>query len=272
MLTPPLSVLDLAPVVEGGIGRRFVPQHPRPGPARRSVGLHAVLACRASQHAWHRQLGHGRADRLRRRGHIDHSRRRRRRDAAQSLAAGHRRAVRHARVALSGRIDLGLGRAPGTDAETTFALRRDAASAARTLSAGRAAAAGVLRARGARPACPRRPRRRAARAGVAAGIQPVQRTAGRDARAAVCLCVTLRTGLPDGRARRLPARVSAVRRARAALRDCDAQRRRRRQRRRGGPPVHVAAAAVRPASTRHARASFRRRSIPPTLPGRATRR
>ena len=29
-----------------------------------------------------------------------------------------------------GRIDLGLGRAPGTDAETTFALRRDAASAA----------------------------------------------------------------------------------------------------------------------------------------------
>ena len=47
--------------------------------------------------------------------------------------------------------------------------------------------------------------------------------------------------------------ISAVRRPRAAVRHCDAQRRRRRQRRRGCSPVHVAAAAVRPAATRHAR-------------------
>jgi luciferase family oxidoreductase group 1 len=43
-------------------------------------------------------------------------------------AARRRRAVRHARVAAPGRIDLGLGRAPGSDRITAEALRRDPAA------------------------------------------------------------------------------------------------------------------------------------------------
>ena len=38
-----------------------------------------------------------------------------RRDASQSRAASYRRAVRHPRTLYPKRIDLGLGRAPGTD-------------------------------------------------------------------------------------------------------------------------------------------------------------
>ena len=49
-------------------------------------------------------------------------RRLRRRDVAKPCAAGDRRAVRHARHAVPGRIDLGLGRAPGTDQMTMRAL------------------------------------------------------------------------------------------------------------------------------------------------------
>ncbi|WHF20946.1 hypothetical protein QJS66_11750 [Kocuria rhizophila] len=48
----------------------------------------------------------------------EHPARFRRRDAAQPLPAGGRRAVRHARELYPGRIDLGLGRAPGTDPRT----------------------------------------------------------------------------------------------------------------------------------------------------------
>ena len=62
---------------------------------------------------------------LRRRRHLDHPRRRRRHHAAQPRAADDRRAVRHpGRAAIPGRIDLGVGRAPGTDQLTAHALRR----------------------------------------------------------------------------------------------------------------------------------------------------
>jgi len=54
-------------------------------------------------------------------------RRLRRHHAAEPRADRRRRAVRHTRIALSGRIDLGLGRAPGTDQRTVRALRRDPA-------------------------------------------------------------------------------------------------------------------------------------------------
>ena len=59
-----------------------------------------------------------------------------------------------------GRIDLGLGRAPGSDQNTMYALRRDPTSAD-TLPAGRAGAAGLP---GRRDPGPRRRRRSRARA------------------------------------------------------------------------------------------------------------
>ena len=65
-----------------------------------SLGLQALLAGRASQHAGHRQRGDRGGDRPCRRRHQDDPRRRRRHHAAEPRAAGDRRAVRHARVAL----------------------------------------------------------------------------------------------------------------------------------------------------------------------------
>ena len=68
-------------------------------------------------------------------GHIashtsDDPRGRGRHHAAEPCAARHRRAVRNARCAVSrAGIDLGLGRAPGTDRATLRALRRDAMAA-----------------------------------------------------------------------------------------------------------------------------------------------
>ena len=57
--------------------------------------------------------------------HPDHSGWQRRRDAAQSCAAGGCGAIRNAGSFVPGRIDLGLGRAPGGDGYTMRALRRD---------------------------------------------------------------------------------------------------------------------------------------------------
>ena len=67
--------------------------------ARRAedAGLPAGLVRRAPQHGVDRLVGDQRADRPRRRPHEHDPARRRRRHAAQPLAADHRRAVRHAR-------------------------------------------------------------------------------------------------------------------------------------------------------------------------------
>ena len=170
-----------------------------------------------------------------------------------------------------GRIDLGLGRAPGTDAETDVRAAPRRRERGGQFSAGRSAAAGVLRARGARPACPRRARRRTARAGVAAGVELVQRATGRDARAAICVCVALRAGLPAGSARRLSARVSALRRRSSGRTPS--------RRSTSSPPT---ATPRRPAcsprcsssssgSDAERQASFHRPSIRPTRPGLVTR-
>src|SRR5919112_2690908 len=69
----------------------------RAGPARGAVRLPPGLVRRAPQHAGDRLVGDQRADRARRRAHVDHPAGRRRRHAAQPLAADHRRAVRHPR-------------------------------------------------------------------------------------------------------------------------------------------------------------------------------
>ena len=90
-----------------------------------------------------------------------------------------------------GRIDLGLGRAPGTDGLTWRALRRDPAASDR-FPEGRARAAGAARSRAARTARSRRARCRFERAAVDPRQQPVRCAARRAVRLALCLRVALR--------------------------------------------------------------------------------
>ena len=97
-----------------------------------------------------------------------------------------------------GRIDLGLGRAPGTDQRTMRALRRDPASAD-TLSAGRAGAAGVPVARAAGPGVQAVPGAGLERAAVDPGLESVRRAARRGARSAVRVRVALHAGRADAR-------------------------------------------------------------------------
>ena len=101
-----------------------------------------------------------------------------------------------------GRIDLALGRAPGTDPLTARALRRhqsgDAAEAfpqdvLEVMQYFRGADGRRSRARG--------PGRRAARAGVDSRIEPVRRVPRSGARPAVRVRVALRAGAADGRDR-----------------------------------------------------------------------
>ena len=121
----PLSVLDLSPV---GAGRRAEPGDPRLDRARgdgRPARLHALLVRRAPQHGEHRDLGARGADRARGGG-----------DAARiRVGAGGIMVPNHSPLHVvevfrtlealhPGRIDLGLGRAPGTDPVTSAALRR----------------------------------------------------------------------------------------------------------------------------------------------------
>ena len=93
------------------------------------LGFTALLARGASQHARHRQRGNRGRDRPRGRRHHHHPGRRRRHHAAEPRAARRSRSSsgRSSR-SFPGRIDLGLGRAPGTDPATARALRRNAAS------------------------------------------------------------------------------------------------------------------------------------------------
>ena len=102
MPLPPLSMLDLAPIVEGVDGRRRPPELARPRPARRAPGLPTVLARRAPQRGRHRERRDSRRDRARRRRHVDDPRRRGRDHAPEPRADRDRRAVRHARGAASG--------------------------------------------------------------------------------------------------------------------------------------------------------------------------
>ena len=83
-----------------------------------------------------------------------------------------------------GRIDLGLGRAPGTDMLTARALRRDIATSARAVPAGRAGAAELLRAAEPGNAFARY-QAPASKCRSGCWLEPVQRAACRDARPAV---------------------------------------------------------------------------------------
>ena len=120
----PFSVLDLSPIRRRD-GRRVVPQHSRPRPARRAAGLPPLLAGRAPRHPRHRQRRDRRRHRPRRRRHVARS--------ASAPAASCCPTTRRWSIAeqfgtleslFPGRIDLGLGRAPGGDPRTARALRR----------------------------------------------------------------------------------------------------------------------------------------------------
>ena len=91
-----------------------------------------------------------------------------------------------------GRIDLGLGRAPGTDPLTARALRRGHRGHVRRVSPGRHGAPGVFQGDHRGPGGPGGPRRRPSGANLAPRLKPLQRAARGSARAAVRLRVALR--------------------------------------------------------------------------------
>jgi len=80
-------------------------EHARTGASCRTAGISPLLARRTSQHGWHRQRRHQRPHWTRRAGYFAEQF-----GTLESLYPG--------------RIDLGLGRAPGTDRQTARALRR----------------------------------------------------------------------------------------------------------------------------------------------------
>ena len=130
-----------------------------------------------------------------------------------------------------GRIDLGLGRAPGSDQNTMYALRRDPRTAEafpRDVLELQAYLAGASRV----PGRGRHSRQGLERPAVHPGVIAVRRAAGRRVRAAVRVRVALRPRRPRPRDRGLPQRVQAVRAAGGAVRDRRRQRDRRRHRRR----------------------------------------
>ena len=123
---------------------RGLPALARPGAARRALGLPPLLAGRAPQHAGHRQRRHRGADRATSPPAP--------RASASAPAASCCPTTRRCRWPSSsatlealfpGRIDLGLGRAPGTDPAAAMALRRTLALESRRLSRRRARADGA---------------------------------------------------------------------------------------------------------------------------------
>ena len=186
-----------------------------------------------------------------------------------------------------GRIDLGLGRAPGTDQLTAYALRRGRVEADEFPQQ-------FVRAARLRRRLPRRaplqaaardPGRRTPAAAVDPRLLPVRRPGGRRVRDRVRVRGALRVGRPGGGGGRLPRAVRAVGAAGRAAGDPRGRRDRRRDRGAGrgaGPgqrPLDGAADAepARPAA--HARGGSgarldragapARRAAPPVHLGRA---
>ena len=120
-----LSVLDQSPIAAGSSGAQAL---------HNTIDL-AKLADRLGYHRYWVAEHHGGPmlagpspggpDRADRQCHRAHPRRLGRRDASPLLALQGRRDVSLLAGLFPGRIDLGLGRAAGTDPLTTFALQRD---------------------------------------------------------------------------------------------------------------------------------------------------
>ena len=126
-----LSVLDQSPISEGSTGAQALAQQRRPRAAGRRARLPPLLGRRTSRHADARvrePRSADRPDRARATSRI--------RVGSGGVMLPHYSPLKVAETfsMLSGlfpdRIDLGVGRAPGTDATTTFALQRDRRQAA----------------------------------------------------------------------------------------------------------------------------------------------
>ena len=130
-----------------------------------------------------------------------------------------------------GRIDLGLGRAPGTDPRTALALRRHLARRCRQFPAGCSGTARLSRARSAGPGGARHSRRRQQGAGVDSGLQPLWRAAGGGAGAALRLRLAFRARRSGCRAAALSPQFQPSPYAGQAVCDAGAECVRRRHRR-----------------------------------------
>ncbi len=151
-----------------------------------------------------------------------------------------------------GRIDLGLGRAPGTDHAHRARPAARRGGQRRAVPAGRAGAAELLRAAAAAAAHSCCTRSRSRGPDLAAGIESVQRAARGHARLAVRVRLALRAGPDDGGARPVPPPVRAFPATGAALRHARRKRPRRRFGRAGAPPLHLAAAVLHQPAARNA--------------------
>ena len=254
--------------------RRCAASFARPRAARRALGLPALLARRASQHAGHRQRRDRGGDRLRRR----------RARATIRVGAGGIMLPNHAPLVIAeqfgtleslypGRIDLGLGRAPGTD-QLTLARAAPRPGAPPTRFPQDVLELQALL----RPAASRARRCRPCRAPGSNVPLWILGSSLFGAQLAAALGLPLRLRLAfrarraDAGARDLPRALPAVRAARPALRDGRRQRDRRRHRRGGAAALHLAAAGVRQPAPRRAAASCSRRSTTSRRTGRRPRR
>ena len=169
-----------------------------------------------------------------------------------------------------GRIDLGLGRAPGSDPLTTRALRRTP-GAADTFPQDVMELMSWFRAAGARTAGAGGAGRGPRRADLDPGLQPLWGGARRGAGTPLCVRFALRAGRDDRCARALPLPFPALRSAGTPLHDGRRQRLRRGYRRRGAAAFHLPPASLHqpaprpPGATAPARRwAGRSDSLPPT--------
>ena len=132
MAIPPLSVLDLAPVVEGASAAESFSNTRDLARHAEAWGYHRFWL---AEH--HNMPGIASSATAVLIGHVAEG------TSTIRVGAGGVMLPNHSPLVIAeqfgtleslypGRIDLGLGRAPGTDAETSLALRRDAASAAQS--------------------------------------------------------------------------------------------------------------------------------------------
>jgi luciferase family oxidoreductase group 1 len=125
-------VLDLAPITVGSTTSESFRNSLDLAQHAERWGYHRYWLAEHHNIPRHRQRRDVGANRPHRRPHAKNPRRLRRDHAAEPRTARDRRAVRHVGVAVPGRIDLGLGRAPGGDTRTARALRRNLGSSGDT--------------------------------------------------------------------------------------------------------------------------------------------
>src|SRR5712671_2667923 len=143
-----------------------------------------------------------------------------------------------------GRIDLGLGRAPGTDRLTSRAFATGSGNQRRSICGGCARIATFLRNCGSGAGGPGDSRSGPERPTLYPGIECVRGIGGSNARLALCVRIAFRAGCSEGRARSLPRSLQAFPPIGTAVRDGRSQCRRRRAGGRSTASVHLSPADV----------------------------